>query len=138
MQLNSRQLLILSGKICPYCGKDTAYVDSEVVYRQSYGMIYLCADCLAWVGVHKGTDNALGRLADKELREWKIKAHAAFDPIWQTGIMKRGHAYHWLAKMLDIPDEYCHMGYFSVATCKRVVEIIESSLEQLKQQYAKR
>ena len=46
---------ILSGKICPYCGNRTEYVDSSVIYGRSYGMIYLCWDCMAYVGVHKGT-----------------------------------------------------------------------------------
>ena len=32
---------ILSGKICPYCGKPTEYVDSSIIYGRSYGMIYL-------------------------------------------------------------------------------------------------
>lgn len=35
---------ILTGKICPYCGKPTEYVDSSIIYGRSYGMIYLCRD----------------------------------------------------------------------------------------------
>ena len=66
---------IIAGKICPYCGKPTEYVDSSIIYGRSYGMIYLCRDCRAYVGVHKGTDQALGRLANAELREAKKEAH---------------------------------------------------------------
>lgn len=44
---------IITGKVCPYCGKPTEYVDSSVIYGRSYGMIYLCRDCRAYVGVHK-------------------------------------------------------------------------------------
>lgn len=55
----------LTGHICPYCGCFAEFVDSSCVYNgKSYGMIYLCRPCVAWVGVHKGTDNALGRLAN--------------------------------------------------------------------------
>ena len=50
---------LLTGKICPYCGKPTEFVDSSVIYGRSYGMIYLCRDCRAYVGVHKGTDLSL-------------------------------------------------------------------------------
>ena len=32
---------LLTGKICPYCGKPTEFVDSSVIYGRSYGMIYL-------------------------------------------------------------------------------------------------
>lgn len=131
MTLTPGQRLIYQGKICPYCGRQTVYEDSAVVYGRSYGMMYHCRDCNAYVGVHKRTNNALGRLANAELREWKIKAHNAFDPLWKTGIYTRKDAYKWLSKMLDIPVEYTHIGYFSVETCQRVVEIIESSLKQL-------
>lgn len=65
---------------CDYCGRQAEYVDSKVVYGKSYGMMYLCRNCMAYVGVHKGTDKPLGRLANAELRYWKKRAHAVFDP----------------------------------------------------------
>lgn len=80
---------ILTGKICPYCGKPTEYVDSSVIYGRSYGMIYLCRDCKAYVGVHKGTDQALGRLANAELREAKKEAHFYFDQIAKTSLINK-------------------------------------------------
>lgn len=60
---------IFKGKVCPYCKEQTEYVDSACIYGKSYGMIYLCRKCDAYVGVHKGTNKALGRLANKELRQ---------------------------------------------------------------------
>jgi hypothetical protein len=100
-------------------------------------MIYLCRPCKAWVGVHKGTDKPLGRLANKELREWKIKAHAAFDPLWKAK-MSQGHSkksarnsgYAWLAEQMGIPREACHVGMFDVEQCKRVVEICSPYLRR--------
>lgn len=71
---------ILTGKICPYCGNPTEYVDSSVIYGRSYGMIYLCRNCRAYAGVHKGTNQALGRLANAELREAKKEAAFLFRP----------------------------------------------------------
>ena len=47
---------------CDYCGRQAEYVDSKIVYGKSYGMMYLCRNCMAYVGVHKGTDKPLGRL----------------------------------------------------------------------------
>ena len=44
---------------CDYCGRETEYVDSKVIYGKSYGKIYLCRNCMAYVGVHKGTDKPL-------------------------------------------------------------------------------
>lgn len=85
---------------CDYCGERAEFVDSKIVYGKSYGKIYLCRKCMAYVGVHKGTDIPLGRLANAELRYWKKAAHAAFDPIWKYGLKKRNEAYAWLTPMM--------------------------------------
>lgn len=119
--LNERQQLIIAGKICPYCGMPTEFVDSSAVYRQSYGMIYLCSGCGAYVGVHKGTDRALGRLAQRPLRKLKHEAHEFFDKIWQLEYMNRHEAYAWLSRILDLPPEYTHIGMFSEVTCQRTI-----------------
>ena len=112
---------------CPYCNAGAEYVDSAEIYGKSYGMIYLCRPCDAYVGVHKGTDIPLGRLADKELRHWKRVAHASFDPIWQLGRFrgKRSAAYSWLAEQMGLPEEEAHIGMFDIAQCKKVVTISE-------------
>ena len=109
--------------ICPYCGSQAEYVDSKIIYKRSYGMIYHCRECDAYVGVHKGTDNPLGRLANKELRHWKRAAHDAFDPIWQSGRMKRRDAYQWLAEQMGLSPEETHIGMFDVRECKKVIEL---------------
>lgn len=112
---------------CDYCGRETEYVDSKVIYGKSYGKIYLCRNCMAYVGVHKGTDKPLGRLANAELRNWKKAAHAAFDPLWKYGRF-RGHrnaAYAWLAQKMGLPVEKTHIGMFDVGQCRKAIEIIE-------------
>jgi len=112
---------------CPYCQSEVKfYKDSILVYGRDYGALYVCSRyprCDAYVGVHRGTTKPKGRLANKELREWKKKAHAAFDPIWQRGRMRRGRAYELLAEKLGIPKKEDHIGMFDVAMCKRTVEI---------------
>jgi len=59
---------------CPYCNNPAVYVDSVVIYRRSYGMIYWCRPCDAYVGVLKGTDIPFGTLANAE-----FIAHARTD-----------------------------------------------------------
>lgn len=118
--------------MCDYCGRQTEYVDSAVVYGgRSYGMIYLCRRCNAYVGVHKGTDQPLGRLANAELRRWKSAAHAAFDPLWKHGIYRgnRRKAYKWLAKQMGIPEAHTHIGMFDVDKCKQVIMICQNYLK---------
>lgn len=130
--LTQKQKDIIAGKVCPYCGLNTEYVDSNTIYGQSYGMIYLCRPCDAYVGVHKGTENALGRLANKELRYWKKEAHKYFDVIWKEEHEKRGELYKHLANHLKLPIEFCHIGMFSVNTCKEVVDWSKMILNDLR------
>ena len=109
--------------VCPYCGRNARYVDSKTIYGKSYGKVYFCKRCDAYVGVHRGTDKPLGRLANKELRYWKVKAHEAFDPLWKSKRKTRSEAYAWLALQMDLCAEDCHIGMFDVEQCKKVVEI---------------
>lgn len=109
--------------LCDYCGRSAGYVDSSVVYGRSYGMIYYCPACDAWVGVHRGTDKPKGRLANAELRHWKKTAHAAFDPLWMQGHMKRNEAYAWLAGRVGLTPEETHIGMFDETQCRQVIQI---------------
>lgn len=121
MEDSETKKAVMEGKKCPYCLKETKYVDSSVIYGRSYGMIYLCKPCDAYVGVHKDTDKALGRLANKELRYWKKEAHKYFDMIWQNGLKKRKSCYAWLSDMLGTKPEETHIGMFDVKQCQDVV-----------------
>lgn len=116
----------MQGKVCPYCGQDSALVDSAMIYHTSYGWAYWCKPCDAYVGCHKGTQNALGRLANKELRGWKIVTHEYFDKLWRGKKMTRQEAYKWLSESLGLPAEYTHIGMFSVSTCKKVIELVKN------------
>lgn len=113
---------------CDYCGRRAEFVDSKVIYGKSYGMVYLCRPCDAYVGVHKGSDVPLGRLANAELRYWKKAAHAAFDPLWQYGRFKRHRnaAYRWLSDQMQLPVEKTHIGMFDINQCKAAIQIIRN------------
>lgn len=119
---------------CRYCQTPavlTRYGEAGYPYQRDYGPIWVCAPCLAWVGCHPGTEKALGRLANAELRKAKQEAHAAFDPLWQRKILKeqcsksyaRKAGYRWLSEQLGIPFKKTHIGYFDVEQCRRVVEV---------------
>lgn len=120
-----KKKLVPEDVYCPYCSRKAEFVDSTVIYGRSYGMIYLCRNCLAYVGVHKGTAKPLGRLANAKLRYWKNQAHKAFDPLWKYGRFKncRNVAYAWLAEKMGLPVDKTHIGMFDVDDCKRVIAI---------------
>lgn len=108
---------------CPYCGKVAACVDSTEIYGRSYGFIWLCRPCDAYVGCHGGTKTPKGTLANTELRRARKSAHAAFDQRWKRGSMTRGEAYEWLAREMNLPVERCHIGEFDERQCAEVVRI---------------
>lgn len=116
---------------CPYCGSDTTLCDSSRVYfGKSYGMIYLCNNypkCDAYVGVHRGTTRPLGRLANKELRELKMKVHSLFDKLWMNRGMKRSEAYALLAGLMGLKKRKCHIALFDNDMCKKAYEVLKKS-----------
>lgn len=113
---------VQNGRLCAYCGRKT------MLRKTQYGWQWACLPCGAWVGCHKGTSHALGRVADAELRRWKMVAHDWFDPLWQNGGFSRSGAYHWLAKNLGLTVDECHIGMFDVATCEKVVTLAKAQL----------
>ena len=119
--------------VCPYCGVAADLVTGEAIYPHRPDLaekqFWLCRPCQAWVGCHPGTTRSLGRLANSELRRLKSAAHAAFDPLWKDGGMKRGDAYGWLAGQLGIPRPDCHIGEFDEAMCRRVAEVCSGRVE---------
>jgi ssDNA-binding Zn-finger/Zn-ribbon topoisomerase 1 len=130
---------------CPYCGAEALLESSLLVYKKDYGSVYVCSNypgCDAYVGCHPGTNIPLGRLADKELRFWKQRAHEYLDVLWKAKVImirkrykkegkkyfyKRGEArtqaYKWLSVQLGIDLKDCHIGLFDVQTCQQVAQI---------------
>ena len=132
---------IILGRICPYCNSYPIFTDSSVIYGKSYGYIYLCPKCKAYVGADKETNRPLGRLSDEALRYWKKQAHGYFDIIAKTSfineiwdeyipeVSNRQKAYLWLSIQMDIETEYCHIGMFDIEQCKKVIEISKKALK---------
>ncbi len=127
--------------VCGYCGRDAELVDSAEVYNgRSYGMIWLCRPCEAWVGTHAGTrsHHPLGTLADAETREARKAAHAAFDPLWRAKMRRDGASktearlagYAWLAKRMGMRTNECHIAMFDAEQCRRVVAEIDNWREE--------
>lgn len=123
--------LICTGKLCPYCGKEPVLTDSAIIYGRSYGMIYLCKPCNAYVGVHRNSTIALGRLANADLRKHKKLAHEKFDALWKNGGMSRSDAYSWLSKMLETEPDFTHIGMFNKEQCLDTFYISEAKFELL-------
>lgn len=123
---------------CPYCGSTVVLRDADFIYHSAksrkWGKMWVCSKfprCNSYVGCHRGTTLPLGRLANERLRTLKTEAHKQFDPIWKSGLMTRKEAYKWLADMLSIPYEECHIGMFDIKMCQRVIHLCKEQDNQV-------
>ena len=128
---SEEEVRILRGEICPYCGRPTELIDSAEIYNGvSYGNMYICRPCQAYVGCYNLTKKSLGRLADKQLRAAKNRAHHFFDQLWKRKIMQRPVAYKFLSVMMGTPEEFTHIGMYNEEQCERVVQVSICLLEE--------
>lgn len=126
-------ILVLLGLSCPYCGAPTRLVDDSEIYGMSFGSkCRVCIPCDAWVGCHRGSDRALGRLANKKLRDLRHRAHEAFDPIWKDGYLPRSAAYEVLSSAFELPIEQTHIGMFDEEMCRKTINLSGIILKNIK------
>jgi hypothetical protein len=115
---------------CDYCGKPAGLFTGKDVYPHrkelAHKLFWVCWSCDAWVGCHDEGDGhrPLGDLAREDLRDARRAAHDAFDPLWQSGVMKRADAYAWLSHATGIPEFRCRIGMMDVEQCRRVVDAV--------------
>lgn len=111
---------------CPYCKNLVEWVENKEVYGRNYGksvMIWLCKPCDAYVGCHNNTRTPLGSMANRELRTWRKKAHASFDPIWKTGKIKRARAYGFLKRRFGFD---VHIGEADELLCQEIIQLCKA------------
>jgi hypothetical protein len=114
----------LSTLHCPYCWGEAYLRDNSIIYGKPLGSgkSFICENfphCNTYVGTHRGRFLPFGTLANRELRELRIKCHEKFDKKWMTGKMKRIDAYRWLSRLIEIPESETHIGSFTVEQCRR-------------------
>lgn len=129
---------------CPYCGAEVILKSMSYIYKNRNdikGNVWVCSrypECDSYVGCHKGTDLPLGRPANLKLRNLKKEAHRQFDPIWKSGLMTRKAAYKWLADRLNIPYEECHIGWFDIEMCNKVIHLCKYQDNPVINEYRKK
>ena len=116
--------------ICRYCGGIIRLVPAESVYGESaerLGLVgeklYQCQNCGARVGCHRGTERALGNVANEILRLKRIETHNVFDGWWKKRHMTRTQAYKWLSRALGVPEKEAHIGGFEMDQCHELIDL---------------
>lgn len=113
------------GLDCPYCGKKAEWCENSRIYGKRFGksyMCYYCESCNAYVGCHQNSMKPLGTMANKELREWRIKTHAVIDPLWKNKNKSRREIYEFLNYSLGYD---VHVGAANIEECKEIIKIIQ-------------
>ena len=108
------------------CSVNIELTTNDKIYGRIYGewpKIYFCNDCCAAVGCHPKTEVPLGRMADRQTRHLRSRAHDEFDKLWKSGLMSRSKAYNWLALALEIDPAQCHISWLSKDQLKDVATL---------------
>jgi len=121
--------------ICPYCDSVAKLVSSSRVvgrwgspnvYQQK---VWCCPNypkCDSYASV-----SPVGlpvRLANRELRRKRQKAHRWFDKLWHSGLMTRTESYEWLAKEMDMKRSDVHISNFDIGVCNAVIQLCMEKL----------
>lgn len=120
-------MIDLHPTVCNLCGGEVVYQSNKLVYGKEYGsgMCYFCLRCGAYVGTHKPRpEEALGILANKEMRTMKSNCHKLFDRMWQDS-SERHELYIALAEELGISEEDCHFGYFDLSMLNKAYRVLK-------------
>lgn len=123
---------------CQYCGSKAVLRSATAVHvgnRRGDGYVYVCARypfCDSYVGVHPDTRKPMGTLANRALREKRVKAHRAFNQLWEYGYMTKKEAYHWLQLLFGLPEDMAHIAQFSDYRCEKLICACQSFLSQAK------
>lgn len=115
-------LAYYASKYKPKCGECGAPM--ELRQSKHYpAPFWGCTEFPKCRGTHGAHMNGkpLGIPANKETREWRRKAHLAFDPIWQNpehGVNRR-EAYRMLAYLSD--RRRIHIAESNIEECKIII-----------------
>lgn len=115
--------------VCRYCGGKIVYTTTHQIYEKSDEPIYLCTNCNAYVGCHKGTKLPYGKVANAALRMKRREVHIVFDTFWRARGWGRTNAYRWMAQQMDIPEREAHIGNFEMDQCEKLIALCHREME---------
>ena len=109
-------------KACPDCG-------SDMILRPSkYGLFYGCTQYPKSKSTHGAHPDGkpLGIPANKETKEWRMRAHDEFDGLWKgkAPVMNRKESYVWMQKTMEMTTDEAHIGKFDIKQCQDLIEAI--------------
>jgi ssDNA-binding Zn-finger/Zn-ribbon topoisomerase 1 len=112
---------------CPYCKSDMILKEtSKFKYKNGQNKkFYSCINFPNCNGSHGASPEGepLGVPATKEVKDWRIKAHNAFDKLWKNGKMTKNEAYSWISNKMA--KKKIHIGELDKIDCEKIIQIVE-------------
>lgn len=128
--------------LCAHCNAPALLTTGVTIYPSWQELadkfFWKCENCDAHVGCHGTTMESLGRPANKELRNARIKLHnLKVDPLWKTAVEScgykpedararkiitnaaRGRVYRYLGVKMQLDVEHCHIAMFTLDQCRQ-------------------
>ena len=113
---------IFSGKVCSYCQCETKVVTNNGIYGPTFIQCTMNPD--HYVGTYQ-SGIALGRLADRYLRQKITAADSIFNSLLENKIFKsREDAYAWLSNVIKLPLKETDFWLFNEEQCDIAIRII--------------
>ena len=116
---------------CPYCGKPAELVDSKAVYGVSYGNLWLCRACDAYVSAKTGTDEPTGRLAKRDLRQLRKMAKSMIDEFARGARLSRAELRDWIAARAGVPGHHGYLSWLSEEQVGRVIWACRDAMRRI-------
>ncbi len=91
---------------CCSCNKEILAnkITGEKIYNHREDLYHLifwqCPFCELYVGSHKETNEPLGIIPTKEMKDLRIEIHNILDPLWKDGKITRGKIYRRMSGFL--------------------------------------
>jgi hypothetical protein len=114
--------------ICPECcapmrlRETTKYRDRKGAPAKFFG----CSrypSCTATHAAHSD-GRPMGKPGTPEVKAARVRAHDAFDAMWQGGNMARNAAYRWMQRAMGLARDEAHIGMFDVVQCERLIQLV--------------
>lgn len=109
---------------CDTCGSFEIAFIYDAKTKREWPYYWHCGNCGSSVGCHPNTCIPLGPMATRSIRRKRSKVHSLFDPIWQNKYLTRADAYRWLAKVLELETDDCHIGQLSDDELRQAIIIL--------------
>ena len=115
--------------ICLTCGAGGVYTTAGPNHVPAWLCFYY-PDCDSYVGVHKGTESALGTIAGPEIRVRRSAAHVWIDRLW------RGRESPSRKEVYQLISHVVGMKHFHVAQCDgALLERLELRRREIEQAF---